>query len=51
MSDGASEGALDTTGALLGFRKGCLTSNFGWVMADVGEHVDEPADLPLGADG
>ena len=43
-------GALDTAGALVSFRKGCLTSSIGWVVADVGGRVDEPADVPLGAD-
>ena len=27
-----------------------MTSNFGWVVADVGRWVDEPADLPFEAD-
>ena len=33
----------------LGQRR-ALTSNFGWVVADVGRWVDEPADLPFEAD-
>ena len=43
-------GALDTAGALVSFRKGCLTSSIGWVGADMGGRVDVPADVPLGAD-
>ena len=43
-SDCACEDALDTTSALVGFQKGCLTLNFGWIMADVGGRVDELAD-------
>lgn len=33
----------------LGQRR-ALTSNFGWVVADVGRWVDEPADVPFEAD-
>ena len=49
-SDGACEVAPDTAGALLGFWNSFLTSNFGWVVADVGGWLDGPADLPFGED-